>query len=168
MPVKIVPIPVLTPQQLSNFEAKIERIPFSECWLWSACRLKNGYGKFGVGGNGKWHTVLAHRVMYTLHYGPIPDGLIIMHTCHNGHLGCVTPWHLKAGTHDDNMEGMAENGTQKGEQNPGSKLTDDDIAAIRAEYMPGVVSQYALAEKYGVCQQVISGILRRRIWRHVD
>ena len=161
-------IPALTPRQLKNFELRIERIPFSECWLWSGRRDKNGYGQFSVGGNGKLWAASSHRIMYTLHHGPIPDGLHIMHTCHNGHLGCVTPWHLKAGTHDDNMKGKAENGKQKGEQNHNSKLTDDDVAAIRAEYVPRVVTQRALAKKYGVGQPVINCVVNRKTWQHID
>ena len=150
------------------FEAKIERIPFSECWLWSGHRKKGGYGEFSVGGKGKFCNALAHRIMYTLHHGPIPDGLHIMHTCHNGHLGCVTPWHLEAGTQLENNRAKAEAGKSKGELNHQSKLTGDDVAAIRAEYVPRIVTQRALAKKYGVNQALIWAILHRRIWQHID
>lgn len=51
--------------------------PEGECWLWEDGRIKNGYGRYG--------SSYAHRIMYEIHYGFIPDpstGLEIRHLCH--------------------------------------------------------------------------------------
>ncbi|MCW2545384.1 MAG: hypothetical protein JWM40_2936 [Frankiales bacterium] len=65
----------------------------SGCWTWTASTNGRGYGQMGRGGRGEG-IVLAHRVSYELHHGPIPEGLQIDHLCRNRL--CVRPDHLQA------------------------------------------------------------------------
>lgn len=58
------------------------------CWLWTAATA-NGYGYFSVDGKGK----RAHRVVYELLVGPIPEGLYLDHLCRV--TNCVNPSHLE-------------------------------------------------------------------------
>ena len=44
---------------------------------------------------------LAHRMIYELLVGPIPDGLEIDHLCRNR--GCVNPGHMEPVTHRENL-----------------------------------------------------------------
>ncbi|HLA60954.1 MAG TPA: HNH endonuclease signature motif containing protein [Nitrospiraceae bacterium] len=55
------------------------------------------YGDISYRGE-KWRT---HRLIYTLAKGPIPDGMVVMHSCDNP--PCCNPAHLKIGTHLENM-----------------------------------------------------------------
>jgi len=55
----------------------------------------------------------------------------------------------------------------EGEDNPASKLTDDEVVKIRARYKPGIVRQVDLAAEFGVSQRMISLIVRREKWTHV-
>ena len=45
-----------------------------------------------------WRT---HRITWVIHFGPIPKGMVVMHTCDNP--PCCNPEHLKLGTHLENM-----------------------------------------------------------------
>jgi hypothetical protein len=56
---------------------------------------------------------------------------------------------------------------QKGEANPGAKLTDDDVLSIRASYATGTWSQRELAALYGVWQPCISKIVLGQRWSHL-
>lgn len=75
--------------------AKILINPASGCWEWRRVR-RSGYGRV------KWNGRLeeAHRVIYTLFMGPIPDGLEIDHVQDRGCISraCCWPAHLEAVT----------------------------------------------------------------------
>ena len=130
-----------------------------DCWEWTGS-LSSGYGQCYF--NKKVHR--AHRVSFELHCGPIPHGMHVLHRCDNRK--CINPRHLFLGTNSDNVADMIAKGRQrhrgmKGDEHPRSKLSSADVAAIRAETG---VTQVSLAEKYGVCSQQISRIVRRKHW----
>lgn len=54
----------------------------------------------------------------------------------------------------------------KGTDHPMSKLTEDDVRAIRLELAEGA-TQKSLSLKYGVKQSNISSIYRGKIWGHI-
>lgn len=54
------------------------------CILYGGTIMNRGYGQICLGGR----QMLAHRAAYELLIGPIPDGLVIDHRCHNQDLGC--------------------------------------------------------------------------------
>lgn len=73
-------------------------------------------------------------------------------------------------TNRENSIHAIENGLKpsiKGERHHKSKLTEDDVRAIRTSYVPGRVRQADLATQYGVTQVQISSILRGESWAHV-
>ncbi len=55
-----------------------------------------------------------------------------------------------------------QKGSNRGWENPGAKLTWEQVRTIRAEL--GVVAQDQLAERYGVTQSAISRIARQKTW----
>ena len=73
----------------------------SGCWEWAGAISRQGYGSLGRGGK----KVYAHRAMYELLVGPIPDGLELDHLCRNRK--CVNPSHLDPVTHAENTRRAA-------------------------------------------------------------
>jgi hypothetical protein len=75
------------------------------CWNWKGNTATNyGYGRFWKNGN----HVVAHRLMYEIENGEIPDGFEICHYCDTP--SCVNPHHLFIGTHKQNMQDMSDKG----------------------------------------------------------
>lgn len=133
--------------------------PNGTCWEWAKGRVKQGYGRLSVGTG----EVRAHRYAYELAFGPVPHGLLVCHRC--DHPPCCNPAHLFVGTHSDNMADMATKGRSlQGARHHKSKLTDDDVHAIRADDR----LQIEIAAAYGVTQGLVGMIKRREIWTHLD
>lgn len=82
---------------IERFWDKADITNKESCWDWNNHILPSGYGQFRVG-NKKYR---AHRVSWNILNGPIPKGMMILHNCDNKR--CVNPYHLKLGTHCDNM-----------------------------------------------------------------
>lgn len=156
----------------ARFESKIERVPFSDCEYWVGSTLTDrngrdlGYGKWGYSVDGKRVHTSAHRYQWERHNGPIPDRMQVLHTCHQGHNGCVALRHLKLGTHADNMRDKAMAGSVKGAKHPSAKLTDADVIAIRERRESGETLQ-SIADDYGVDISNIGHIVSRKTWRHL-
>ena len=88
------------PYSLEWLMARIAPEPNSGCWLWLGTCCREGYGRIEVDRYGDRKRVLAHRVMYEFHRGPIPPGLQIDHLCRV--TCCVNPDHLEPVTPAEN------------------------------------------------------------------
>lgn len=129
------------------------------CWLWIP-GPSNRYGVFFL----RKKKYGAHRVSWTMHFGTIPDGLWVLHSCDTPR--CVRPEHLFLGTQLENMrDASAKKRLRLGEHHPHHKLTDEIVVAARAEYATGVTSYQLLATKYGVDYRTIYDAVRRNTWR---
>jgi len=69
----------------------------SGCWLWQRARSDDGYGWASLNDR----TYQAHRLIYRLVVGEIPDGLVLDHLCRVRH--CVNPEHLEPVTPGENI-----------------------------------------------------------------
>lgn len=90
------------------------------CWEWIASRYRNGYGQLGRRAG---EPQMAHRAVYELLVGPIPEGRVLDHLCKNK--ACVRPDHLEPVTQREN--------SRRGDKaltthcSRGHELTDDNV-----------------------------------------
>lgn len=146
----------------NRFWPKVDIRGADECWNWLSTLTKQGYGT--IWDNDRQLQKRAHRLSWEIHHGPIPDGSVIRHLCHN--TSCVNPAHLAVGTHADNGHDQLTNPNRPfGETHGTAKLTDIDVLRIRS--LRDTQSQSVIAKEYGVTQALISHIQIRRIWRHL-
>lgn len=151
-----------------RFWPKVELIPFTDCWIWNAYCDKDGYGKLtvmtDVGCYG-YTQGSAHRISWELHFGPIPDGLHVLHKCDTP--PCVNPRHLFLGTTQDNTADQKQKGrTLTGESNPFSKLTTADILLIRAGPKSWGRAVH-IAKTLSVIPENIMMVMQKKAWAHV-
>jgi hypothetical protein len=148
----------------------VDRKGPEDCWNWTggcAGPPGNEYGSFQPGGRAVKRTK-AHRFSYTIHCGPIPDGLFVMHTCDNRL--CVNPAHLQLGTPLDNMRDKIAKGRERYPQGPAraaTRLSEDNVRTIRsAPKYYGYIND--LAARFGVGRGHINKILHREKWRYLQ
>lgn len=70
------------------------------CWEWSGSLSSKGYGQMSVDNKPK----RCYKVSYEIHFGEVPQGLHIDHSCLNKQ--CVHPDHLRLATNKENSENI--------------------------------------------------------------
>lgn len=138
------------------------------CMLWKGTIGDRGYGQLtrhpATSGS---RIIYAHRFAFELAYGPIPEGMHVLHQCDVR--SCVNPTHLFMGTQADNMADKTAKGRQqKGEQCNLSKLTAEAVIDIRLRYQAGGITQKKLAAEYSISIANVCAILVRRSWKHLS
>jgi hypothetical protein len=150
----------LTDRQITRFWSKVQ--PADGCWLWQGARFKNGYGMFNAGRwpDGRTDVRYAHRVVWELHRGPIPQGQVIRHQCDVRH--CVNPSHLLLGTQAENIADAQIQGKYRGTKPHLWKLPGDVRQRIAAEGRRGPRGTIArLAREHGVSLMYVYPLVRR-------
>lgn len=137
----------------NRFWQKVDKT--ANCWVWIGGRTSWGYGSIAIRHGYMKNT---HRVSWEIHYGSIPKGMCVLHSCDNP--PCVRPDHLFLGTLKDNSQDMLKKGRHL------VKLTKDEMEKIRTRYAAENLSQETLAEKYNVGQSTISRIIRQEYPSH--
>lgn len=108
------------------------------------------------------------RVIYKLHYGDIPKGMVIRHKCDNP--SCCNIKHLEIGTPKDNVKDMLDRGRSikgrpnleiRGIKNKANKLSEEDVKNI---YLSKLGSR-KLGKMYGVSSVNIYLIKNKKCWK---
>jgi hypothetical protein len=130
----------------------------TNCWEWKLSKVKGGYGKASLRGA----TLVAHRAVWEARIGPVPEGMILCHSCDNP--SCVNPSHLFLGTHQDNSADMVyKNRQAKGEKIFLTKLDVETVCKVRSEK-----GTYAdIARRLGLKSGNVRLIKRGETWKHV-
>lgn len=135
-----------------------------DCLIWPFARNDHGYGVM----KHKGRMQRVSRMVCEERHGPPPrPDCDAAHSCGSGDDGCVTKRHLSWKTRAGNMEDQLAHGTRaRGQSQGSSKLTDDDVRAIRA--MRGHITQRELARQYQVTFQTVNDIQLRKRWGWLD
>lgn len=131
------------------------------CWEFTGFRnhARGGYGRLKGAGR---QTVSAHRLAWTLTYGPIPDGLLVRHRCDNP--PCCNPEHLELGTAAENSADMALRDRRlTGQRNPRARLTAEQAREIREAVQAGQRAA-DVARQHGVSRSLVSLVVNRKVW----
>lgn len=124
----------------------------------------DGYFSVNLYRDGQMIPTPVHRAVAGAFLGPRPQGRVIRHL--DGVKTNNTPANLAYGTCKDNSADDMRNGvTRLGERAHNAKLTAPAVQKIRA--LRGCETQETLADRFGVCQSVISAIQLRKSWKHV-
>jgi HNH endonuclease len=162
----------------------------SGCWEWQGARYEAGYGAFWIDGR----TRQASRVAWYFTTGAWPT-MFVCHKCNNP--PCINPAHLVLGSPKDNSEYMVACGraatglrnarythpetTARGERsgstkhpelyqgakNGFAKLSPTLVQHIRSLFDMGIYTQESIARHFSLCQNHVSKIGLRQLWRSV-
>lgn len=163
---------MLSDKLISLFWAKVDKngpvpahVPdLGPCWLWTGKLSEKGYGLFTR------KCLRTHRVSWEVHVGK-PPSMSVLHKCDTR--ACLRPDHLFEGDQVANLRDMRDKGRgavpepRRGLLNYQVRLTEPQVAALRAEFLDGG-KQYDLAARYGISQSTVSRYvagLRRPIRR---
>ncbi len=135
----------------------------SNTWIWTSSTSKFGYGQFRYKGN----TCLAHRMVYELFIGEIPNGMCVLHKDDNPPNVC--PSNLFLGTRkDNNLDKVKKGRSNKGEKSYLSKLTNKKVIKIRELYNTGKYTQKEIGEMFSISGNSVSTIVNYKVWTHVS
>jgi hypothetical protein len=124
------------------------------CLEWQGSVAINGYGQT------KWNYryFSAHKFSWTLHKGPVPPKLLVLHKCDNKL--CVDPEHLYLGTTAQNTaDAIARGQIKTGVRSNLSKFTAEQLAEARSSGEPIKM----MATRLGVHWASLYRALKRRV-----
>ena len=145
-----------------RFWSKVERRRPGECWPWSACVDRDGYGAILL--LRPKQMTGAHRIAYALSVGEVPPGKCVCHRCDNP--PCCNPGHLFLGTNAENQaDKIAKGRGLDGERHGRSKLSAAEVSAIRFLRQNTTFTRKEIAMQFGVTRGHVGHIERGLAWR---
>lgn len=130
----------------------------SECVIWPFAKSK-GYGTANVGGQSKY---ASHWMCVLAHGEPPSPRHEAAHSC--GCRPCINPRHLRWATKRENEADKEAHGTiPRGERHVNTRLTSDDVRAIRCDRRPLRI----IAAAHGISRTSACQIRSGKRWGHL-
>jgi hypothetical protein len=129
------------------------------CWLWTGSLNQDGYGRISLGARGSGVTS-THRLSWELHYGAVPIGKNVCHSCDVRN--CVNPAHLFLASQAENVADMYSKGRNNNvgplpQRARSARLSPEVVASIRRSS-----SSVATAKRFGISyrhlRQIMTGV----------
>ena len=124
------------------------------CMEWTGTVNRKGYGSIRCDRKMK----KVYRVVWEAVFGPVPDGLHVLHHCDNP--ACVETKHLFLGTNKENIKDKCD------KDRSGKKLCIDDAKKIK-EMLSSKMSVYSIARMFDVHPCSITRIRDGKRWAYV-
>lgn len=140
---------VLPPKSCTPLEKCYTVDPESGCWHWALSITPRGYGQARRDGHQS-----AHRWVYSLLRGPIPEGMQLDHLCRCK--DCVNPDHLEPVTPGEN--------TRRGRDN--LLFAPAQVRQMRQMFSDGV-TQREIARTFGVDYRIVFKVVHRQSWKDI-
>ena len=119
----------------------------SVCWEWEGSFDKKGRPLFPLMGTKK----IAYRLVYELVFGvSLTPEQLLLHQC--DHPWCCNPYHVKIGTHQENMDEMKDR-----ERHGLPKIVVNAIRTLAKD-----IPHATIAERYGVSRETVRDIVNER------
>lgn len=135
--------------EIEAFEDNLWVDPVTGCYVWTGGKASNGYGIFHSDGK----AILAHRYSWESVYGPIDDGLCVLHSCDNR--GCQNAIeHMFLGSKKDNSQDMVSKGRQRG-PGRGRRVITPEVSHHMAHLHANGASWYSIGKLLGYAQQTV-------------
>ena len=122
------------------------------CWIWQLSFNTHNYPLIRL----NERTYRGNRLSYEAFNGPIPDGMLVRHRCHNSQ--CLNPKHLITGTYFENTEDSALDG-----RHISMRLTRAQVIAIRND--PRTHRQIAV--DYQLTRDYVQKIKAKATWKEI-
>lgn len=132
-----------------RFWRRVNKAGPTSCWEWTAS-TRQGYGAFSFVACGRKRCIDAHRFSWLIHFGPVPPGWFVCHSCDNRR--CVRPEHLWLGTCADNIRDASAKGRLVGNRMGNSgrpRVTPEQIADMVASRARGETFK-SIGERVGI------------------
>ncbi len=141
----------------------IEFVQRGDCMICTS-HVPDIYGYPRLMRGGKYF--LIPRLVMLRRHGKQYEGAVTRHTCDEKL--CINPDHLIPGTRAENQEDMRARGrAAKGEKNARAKISESDVFSIRKMAANRKITQTEIGQRFGISQEQVCNINRRRAWAHV-
>lgn len=142
------------PYEVSNMGRVRQVLPSGLRPVLAGSYNPDGVHCVGIRGRGR---VRISRLVCEAFHGPQPAGLVVTFADQD-----------RTNARADNLSwGSRCQNMKRGEAHHSAKLTEQDVTAIRAEYLRTEDDRCVLAKTYGVSQSTVGSVIRREHWTHL-